>query len=105
MRTQRFAANHRYLPLDELLELPRVRVLRCLRHFDWATMKQVCDWLNENDHASWQALNSALKRHVESGSVELRDSTIPRHYRITQAGRAELAQLLARGEVNEEKVR
>lgn len=103
MRTQRFQANHRYLPIDELLELPRVRVLRALKHFDWMSMKQICEWLNEHDSASWQALNSALKRHTESGCVELRDSTIPRHYRITPKGRAELVQILARGEVNEEK--
>lgn len=103
VRTARFQANQRYLPVDELLELPRVRVLRVLKHFDWADMRQICDSLNESSKAAWMALNSALIRHVRSGSVERCADRVPHQYRITAAGRDELASILARGEVNERK--
>jgi hypothetical protein len=101
MRTERYAATTRYLPLDEMLDLPRVRVLRVLKHFDWATMRQICDWLNEGTLAAWQSLNAALLRHNNEGHVERAGVPGAFTYRITEAGRAHLAQLLARGEVNE----
>lgn len=99
----RFEATDRYLPLDELLELPRVRVLRVLQRRDWSSMREILDHLNENDPATWQAFNSALIRHVKSGSVDRRGTIGSYEYRITQAGREELRRILAKADVNEGK--
>lgn len=101
MGTKRFGAASRYLPVDELLELPRVRVLRVLRHFDWLGSSDMLLALNEpNYDAVWRALVA----HIKDGNIERRGSG-PHEYRITQRGRAELAKLMARGDVNEVRVR
>lgn len=104
-RLLRYESTKRYLPLDELLDLPRVRVLRVLRRFDWATQADICGALDEYTNAAWQALNSAIRRHVASGSVERLSGVVPYQYRITSAGRAELARMLARSEINEKRLK
>lgn len=101
MKTKRLHAPNRYLPLDELLATARVRVLRALRHFDWATSTDLCVALGELNVAGKAIVHNALSTHVEEGNVERLPHCVPYSYRITAAGRAELAQILSKGEVNE----
>jgi DNA-binding transcriptional ArsR family regulator len=100
------AGAPRYLPLDELLEEPRVRVLRLLRHFDSASLPELLDAAREP--ATWnsppyQAFSRALLRHVEAGHVERFGQQQRYRYRVTASGRRELARLLAKGEVTEQR--
>ena len=105
MKTKRMYAPNRYLPVDELLDLPRVRVLRVLRHFDWATSTDLCVALGELNVAGKALIHNALSTHVEEGNVERLSHCVPYSYRITAAGRAELAQILSKGDVNEVRER
>lgn len=107
-RGTRLGSTSRYMPLDILLDLPRVRTLRVLKRFSWASISDLLIALDDvdADHKTRNTLVQAIDRHVDQGHVE-RDASQPKRclYRITDAGRAELARLLAMGEVNETKLK
>lgn len=96
-----------YTPLEDVLAQPAVRILRTLRWFDWI---EVSDLLlaagasEEHDASDRAALLTALSRATAAGHVERfvppRASGGDRAgrtswYRITAAGRGELARRLA----------
>lgn len=101
--TRRLASKSRYLPLDELLELPRVRVLRALRRFDEVSVPDLNEALGAGTRAAkdaaWRALTDLLARAL----VAERNDRGVRMLRITDAGRDELAAILAKGEINESR--
>lgn len=97
-----------YVPFDELLDQPMVRLLRTLRHFGWVT----CDDLYEaagiaeekrSRSGAYQALSRAVRRN-EVARKTYREMTpngfITKHYyRITPAGLVRLGTYYARTEV------
>jgi hypothetical protein len=79
----------RYLPLDELLEQPRVRILRVLRHFDAVTLLELLETLNEPEyHPYWHA----MERLLRDGHV----IRVGRLHAITASGRELYEQLMGR---------
>ena len=97
-----YAANQpRYIPVDELLDRPRFRVLRMLRFFDWASVHDLMVAIDETHRAAQQAINRALALGVQAGHIVRDASSLPHLYRITDAGRAHLAEMIARGSVTE----
>lgn len=83
-----------YRPLDELLESPRVQILRRMRHFDWATADDIALAL---DTEPGDAFNKALSRLVAQSLVDRRgDGVWMFTYRINARGNAELEKILAR---------
>jgi hypothetical protein len=92
-----------YAPLDHVLELPGIRILRALRHFDAISTTDLWEVLNIPDEQRDSAYIAALGLAHERGHVERLDySRGPRlfgldncnWYRITKAGRATLARRL-----------
>jgi hypothetical protein len=83
-----------YVPLDRMLSMQSVRVLRALRHFDWALVGEIRESMRApTARPVWLALG----KHVEAGRVE-RDGS---RYRITVAGRTWLDGMLARSRLPE----
>lgn len=106
-RVASVAAFARYYPLDELLEMPRVRVLRAMRHFDWASAEDLRVALDiPADRRAWNTLAKQLQRLTVEGALE---RTGPHatlfQYRITELGKRQLRGLLARGIVNDREAR
>lgn len=87
-----------YQPIDETLQLPRVRLLRALRWFDWVTLHDLLDALDMDecdDRPRW-AHKTAMHLLSRGGFVEtLRVPLVGVMYRITAKGRAELAGRIA----------
>jgi len=92
-----------YVPLDELLQVPAVRVLRALSRYDWIERQDLYDALDlPPNRAAPQLLNTyhmAVSRSVRLGHIEARDCRffrqfMTRDFRITPAGRAWLAKRL-----------
>lgn len=91
----------RYLALDELLEIPRVRILRALRHFDWASSEDIRIAL-DIDAQTALAFNTNMSRLVKERRIDrVGTSQLNYRYRINDAGRAQLKQLLGRAEIRE----
>jgi hypothetical protein len=94
-------SSGRYAPIDETLEIMRVRILRALRHLDWITTDGLMSVVGID--ADWQGnerqrYDKEIFRSVRSGLVEC-DRTFGRdnwRYRITAAGRASHAAALRR---------
>lgn len=98
----RFSNDQRYLPLDELLEMPRVRILRALRRFDWVSVEDINLALDNLDDRAANAHTKCVERLVREGHLEKRGTNWSNNrYRITDRGKQHLKDLLARGEVNE----
>lgn len=98
--TLRYASADRYLPIDELLEQPRVRVLRVLRHFDWLSLTDILGVLNEPDYGPfWHAID----RLVKDGHVDRRADRVPHLFSITSSGRELYDALLRRTLVDEQE--
>jgi hypothetical protein len=107
------ASGDRYVPLDEWLERPRIKLLRALRWMDWTTSGAaylaigVPDF-DRSENRDRDRYVSALSHLVRAGQVErrrvswqgLRARASEYEYRITDRGRAELrgiAEVYARG--------
>jgi hypothetical protein len=101
------AGAPRYLPLDELLDSPRVRVLRLLRHFESATLTDLLVAGSEpieGNSPVYQAFARALLKHSVTGCVERMGIPGRYRYRITPAGRLELRNTLAKAEITEQRI-
>lgn len=91
----------RYYPIDELLEMPVVRILRTLRRFDRASIDDLRVAMNvEDDLRAANRTSAAMTRLVREGCVERSGPHNFYSYRITDKGRRELEGLLARGSAN-----
>lgn len=110
----RWPSQPRYIPLDELLKMPRVRILRVLLHFDWTSCEDINLALDNLEEREANTYSACLGRMVREGFVEKkvvwrrRLSRATRRndwnwsrYRITAAGRKHLDDLLGRAQVNE----
>lgn len=86
----------RYIPLDERLSRPRVRVLRALLHFDWVLVLDLAIALDiplggNRQTPERMSFDTALARCVRRGEVERQGRKNESHYRITATGRRLLA--------------
>lgn len=104
MKAKRFHSGN-YLPLDVLLELPQVRALRALRHFDWVSLRELGDALDEHEVNRQTSLYRALKKLIALDHVEIERNRFQQRYRITQSGRVEHDRLLGLALVGEPRRR
>lgn len=97
------AAIAAYVPVDEVVDLARVRVLRAARHLDWFESGALLVELGYEDERHRNTLTAAITRLAKSGGFERRLSQELRgmrasggkyEYRITAAGVAELDAIL-----------
>ena len=79
-----------YVPLDEVLAKPRIRILRQLRHHDWTIAVELLDLIGTTSASERNRYACVLGSAVVAGLVERRDRFGTFEYRITQAGRAAL---------------
>lgn len=82
-----------YLPIDEVLANPRIRILRALRRFDEVAANELMHALDvadfdEGNNRDRDRHAQALARLVKQGLVE-KETGSPCLYRITDAGRRE----------------
>lgn len=102
VRTSRWKPEWRvnYNPLDETLEKTDVRILRALRHFDSIEASDLWELLNvprgrePGDDGERSKFYSSMSRLAREGLVARSGLLGERYYRITPAGRAELARRL-----------
>jgi predicted MarR family transcription regulator len=94
---RRIEIVRRYYPLDILLDAPRVRVLRAIRHFDQATVAEIAIALDGHDFR----LPPVIENLLRAGELEqTRKAGNATAYRITAKGRRALRDLLQRGELD-----
>lgn len=94
-----------YRPLAEVVDLTRVRVLRALNRLEWASCSDIIDTLGGVDDTMRNTISQQLTRLARSGHLDRR--RIPPlqgsgygaqwEYRITQAGRANLDEIIRGG--------
>jgi hypothetical protein len=93
----------KYVPLDELLEAPRVRILRALRRLQWVESVDIFEALGDVLHSPRVINNytTVLLRLVRDGWIKRREIRFGRaggryEYAITLRGRVELQGMLDR---------
>lgn len=92
-----------YRPLDEIIDLTRVRVLRAAKPLEWFTCAQMFDALGGGNDTQRNTVAQMLTRLGKQGRLDRQ--RIPKmfstgygtqwEYQITQAGRDELAAILS----------
>jgi len=93
------ATGSGYVPLDELLATPKVRVLRFLRRRDSASSHEMHEGLEIQDDQIG-AYNQVISRLHRDGLTSRTGKAIGSYrYSITALGRERLARMLARSEV------
>jgi len=101
-------AGERYVPIDDIVQMPKVRVLRAIRHMGWVEAPDLYEAMDlDDDRRIRSRHHTGLSRAVAAGHVERRVCTQRRtdgngnrlievfEYRITQAGRDALRAVLA----------
>lgn len=89
----------KYIPLDELLESPKIRLLRAIRTFEWAMSSHLMNHLSVPSRTEDKRVHDVYSQHLArlcaNGLVERRGLPPNSEYRITAAGRAELEAVYA----------
>lgn len=105
----KYIPNRRYRPLDQLLDNPRILVLRGLNRFDWVEPADLFDAIGVAEHVGPErnTFTKALSRAVQLGHVQR--MTVPSMtgwndthltlVRITSSGRRQLRLELATAEL------
>jgi hypothetical protein len=110
VKPQRDLAAEAYRPLDEILAVPRMRLLRGLRWFGWVTSEElmlaldVPDFVRGDDNQERANLTAALHTAVRKGEITADRSEWPHRYHLAVPGRTAVAETLARYVVNLEAV-
>ena len=96
-----------YRPIDEILQIPRVRILRALSRLGWVETADLTVHLEVTyDEHVCGAYVSLVSRMVREGVIDRRATTGGRgsnfEHAISAAGRAELAEKLRRAEPERE---
>lgn len=98
-RCTRSARGQKYVPLDELLAMPRVRVLRFMRRADWVASTDIYVALNVADHEVGN-YNQIVCRLVKERLLDRFGHGINHYtYRLSDKGRGYLSLLLSRAEL------
>lgn len=90
----------RYIPLDTVLSLPRIRILRALRFFDWASSSDIAAALDAGEHEI-PTLQTATSRLVAEKLLDRRGTTAAHEYRLNDRGRLEIAAYIAKTQISE----
>lgn len=99
-RAQEAKRDALYIPVDVVIDLTRVRVLRAGVRLDWFSASELNEALGYFDNREKNNLTQMLGRLTRAGRFERRDSQAIHNsgsqweYCITQAGRDELAAVL-----------
>ncbi len=110
MKNQRDLAAEAYRPLDEILSIPRMRLLRGLRWFGWVTGEglflalDVPDFVPGEDNRTRNNHTAALQTAVKKGEIIADRTEWPHRYHLTAPGRAAVTETLARYVRNLDKV-
>jgi hypothetical protein len=88
----------KYRPMDEQLGALRLRLLRALRWLGWSTAGDLFERAVIEQTEETSSYHH-LRRLVDAGAAERRGTRNEYEYRITNAGRCELEQLLVPSEV------
>lgn len=95
-----------YRPLDSIVDLTRIRVLRAARFLDWFSGSELNELLGNVDDTARNTATQMLTRLARAGRFERREAVgdtgmraagSPYEYRITQAGRDELERTIGVG--------
>lgn len=82
-----------YIPLDERLDTPRIRILRAMRWLEWTSVRDLFDLLGvaylAEDQREWEAHMAQMSRMVKRGELERRGKLNAYEYKLTDKGRAE----------------
>jgi hypothetical protein len=86
-----------YAPLDALLDRPEVRLLRALRHFDWAPASDLYIALDvpHEDSFNRNVFETTLYRSIKAGFARRRGPRNWTEYQLTKRGLRHLEQRLA----------
>ena len=93
-----------YQPLDEVIDLTRVRVLRAARYLEWFATQDLNEQLEVSDETARNSITQAvirlaragmLERRLTSGGAGIRARSSLYEYRITPAGIADLEAVLS----------
>ena len=86
----------KYVPIEQILDVPRIRILRALRWFDWATTETLFDVLDvPTSKAERDRFAVTLSRASRSGDIEKRRTFGPCEFRTTAAGLATIQRACA----------
>jgi hypothetical protein len=91
--------DNTYIPFDELIAMPRIRVLRLMRRFDWFSSIDLFDVLRVAEHEIAN-YNKVLSRLVANGHVDRAGDGIGCYrYRINDRGVDSLRHWMARAQL------
>ncbi|HET9063753.1 MAG TPA: hypothetical protein VFO62_10730 [Candidatus Binatia bacterium] len=102
-RREERAALRAYVPLDQVVDLTRVRILLAARSLDWFSTYEINRELGATDAHVRNTVTQMLRRLANAGALErrecvgdvgLRASGGQYEYRITMAGRTEVVDVL-----------
>lgn len=97
-RREERAAVRAYVPLDQVIDLTRVRILRAARDLDWFSTHEINCEMGASDARVRNAVTQMLRRLAKAGVLERRTATDAiggkYEYRISESGRAELTDVL-----------
>lgn len=104
MRCRIVEPRPKYEPLDELLEMPRIRLLRAITRFGWVSSEELIDVVvGHGDDIRANTYVVQLGRLVKHGFVDRRgERNAPNiggssyEYRINARGLAHIAEMLGR---------
>lgn len=92
--------GHGYVPLDELLASPKVRVLRLLRRHDSASSHEIHEVL-EIQREEIDTYNQVISRLFREGLTARVGKAVGSYrYSLTALGRERLARILARADIS-----
>lgn len=89
-----------YYPFDEMLHVPRFRILRALTHFDLASADDLSIALDlEDGKRAANALHTTLTRMHKERLLDRDGAPHYYRYRINTRGRRQLKKLIRRGAI------
>jgi hypothetical protein len=90
-----------YRPIDELLAMPKVRVLRILRRFEWASSTEITDAL-ELDAAEVGLYSATISRLFKDGAIDRSGDRIYSYrYKVNAKGRTQLDRIIGRSAITD----
>ena len=84
----------KYEPIDEILAKPKTRLMRLLARNDWMHIREIFEYLEVDGDRPRDNMRRSLIGLVDYGLVDTRGGWSTRQYRLTLAGRDDLACIL-----------
>lgn len=90
-----------YVPLDEIESMPRVRVLRALKHFDWVSARDLMEAIGVYERHTASSFTAVIAQLVAEELVDRSGEYATALYRVDARGIAYLETILKRALVSE----